>query len=112
MFFWVLYSLAVLFCAGFFTWNLLRYALPHRFRRKASVPAPDVDLHGLVPQIIALQAQFIVAPHIAIIEAQNRLEDRHAALQIDSAKAELSDQFEALIVALAQQKTFRELREV
>jgi hypothetical protein len=112
MIFWMLYGLAFLACAVFFVWSLLRYAIPNRLRRKTpAFSEPVGTTTDLVAEIIALQAQFIVAPHMAISEAKKLLEDRHAALQLDSS-ADLPAQFEALTRALAHSKSFRELREV
>ena len=111
MIFWVLYSLAVLFCAGFFIWNLVRYVLPLRFKRKSPVRAAPLQV-GLIAEIVALQAQFIVAPHLAIAEARKALEDRQAVLPFGSSTDELAGEFETLVVALAQLPTSSELREV
>ena len=112
MIFWVLYSLAVLFCAGFFIWNLVRYVLPLRFKRKSQVRAATPSQVGLVAEIVALQAQFIVAPHLAIAEARKALEDRQAVAPFSSSSDEPAGEFEALVVALAQLPTSSELREV
>jgi hypothetical protein len=112
MVFWVLYSLAVLLCAGFFLWNLLRYALPQHFKRKPAVKIEPAIQVGLLPEIVALQAQFLVAPRLAILEAQKALEDREAVLQPAPQGDDLVDQFERLISTLSQRQAHKELREV
>jgi hypothetical protein len=112
MVFWVLYSLAVLFCAGFFLWNLLRYALPQHFKRKPVIKIEPALQIGLIPEIVALQAQFLVAPRLAVLEARKALEDREAVLQPAPQGDDLVDQFEKLISALSQQRAHKELREV
>lgn len=110
--FWVLYSLAITFCAGFFLWNLLRYVLPHRFQRQDHTTFKDLPTADLVPEIVALEAQFLVAPKLAIAEAQKALEGAYTVYKSDTSGEDLAGQFDALIVALARQKAYRQLREV
>ena len=110
MVFWVLYSLAFFLCACFFLWNLVRYLWPQRFWRKRPEPVTDLAIPALIPEIVALQAQFLVAPRMALAEARKMLEDRHAVLQVDEA-AEPSVQFLTMLTVIAQSKSYRELRE-
>jgi hypothetical protein len=65
-----------------------------------------------VPEVVALEAQFMLAPKLALAEAKRLLDDRHVVMPAGALAGDTLSQFERLLEAVAQTRRSRELREV
>jgi hypothetical protein len=77
--FWVLYTPLLVIAAGFFGWSLYRYLRGRRTSNKEKTQEISSAAGYVTPEIVALRAQFIVAPKIARQEAIALLKQRGAA---------------------------------
>src|SRR5688572_19194751 len=92
--FWLVYTPLLLVAAAMFGWALHRYLRSRRTPsepKTQSLPLPRV----VTSELIALQAQFIVAPKIARQEALSLLR-QCTGEEADPQGARLSDDFESL----------------
>ena len=110
--FWLLYSAAILACAAFFAWNLLHYFVHKKAQPQQTPPPRPRSRDSLVPEVVALEAQFMLAPKLALAEAKRLLDDRHVVLPAEVIAGDTIAQFERLLDAVAQTRRSRELREV
>jgi hypothetical protein len=76
--FWVLYTPLLVIAAGFFGWSLYRYLRGRRTSNKEKTQEISSAAGYVTPEIVALRAQFIVAPKIARQEAIALLKQRGA----------------------------------
>lgn len=74
MLFWIVYVGFMVCACGFFLWSLRRYLAPLSAAGEAPAGLQDID-----PRLIALEAQFIVAPRLALREARVLLQTYEAS---------------------------------
>ena len=99
--FWLVYVPLLLGAVALFAWALYRYASSRR--QAGDEPAGEVLRPGrcTVPELVALRAQFIVAPRLARQEAKAMLAGRPGV----AASEVLPDDFDLLLVLLSRTAT-------
>ena len=100
MLFWVLYLHVLGLGVCFFIWSVVRYL---GWRRTLSDRTWFRARDELDPVLISLQAQFLVAPRLALLEARSLLDDRqgHSEATITTASKELAAEFGNVLARLA-----------
>ena len=101
--FWLFYTPILLVAVAFFAWSLYRYVRSRWTSGELKMKAVIVPPGDVVPELIALQAQFIIAPKLARQEAVALLVQRRGgSIEAGPDAAPLPDDFVALLELLSR----------
>jgi hypothetical protein len=94
MFFWVVYTVVMIQAVVFLALSLYFYFRPHKATaRRASVERTQAE-------IVALEAQFLLAPRLALREARSRLAEQRIEIPVSLGGSNVADEFDELVEAI------------